>query len=352
MNRRILNVILPLAVGLLTACNNAHKTLDEAQPVKTATAIASDGARTVIYPGRTLSPSEVNVAFRVAGPIERVLVKRGDRVSKGQLIAELDPRDYEVQLAATEAEYAQAEAETRRIAALYEEQATTASNYDKARFGLQQLAEKLQNHRNQLADTRLTAPVSGYVRERLHEPGETVSAGMGVVALAADGAGVEVEIHLPATAYRHIGHLTSATALIEGLENPLPLTLISVAQGANASQLYTIRFAAGSAQGLTAGLSASVALTFTEGDDDAHLVSVPSTAVFSQEGQCYVFVVNGGKALRRQVHVEALHTDGNMDIQGIGAGDTVVSAGVHHLTDGQAVEPISEPSADNVGGLI
>lgn len=353
MNKRIFDcILLPIAVVVLCACSGTPTAPDEAQPVKTAVATGCSSERTTVYPGTTRSSSELSAAFRVAGTIERVLVKQGDRVNKGQVIAELDPRDYQVQLDATEAEYAQVLAQAQRVEALYQEQATTADNYDKARFGLRQLAGKLQNHRNQLNDTKLIAPVSGYVRERLHEPGETVAAGMGVVAIAADGQGVEVEIQLPAADYRHIDQIASATAGLNGLDTPIPLSLVSVAQAANASQLYTVRFAAGSTPGLTPGISVSVTLAFNEASERDGNVSIPGTAVLNEGGTCYVFIVRNGQAMKTKVAVKALHSDGNMEVKGLCEGDTVVSAGVHHLIDGQPVKLIAEPSQDNIGGLI
>ena len=337
---------------VLTACSGGSATREEAVCVKTAVAEATGGGGAVAYPGRTLSASEVVASFRVSGPLTQVLVDEGDYVKAGQLIAVMDARDYEVQLAATEAEYAQASAEAARIEALYKEQATTASVYDQARYGLAQLAEKLANHRNQLADTRLLAPVSGYVRGRLHEAGETVSAGMGVVALSADET-LEVEIRVPAADYGRMDDLEEAEATIGG-EN-YGAKVVHVSRTADASQLYSVRLSlSGGKQAdsktLTPGMSASVTLHFAgEGEGS---VSVPSTALLHKDGKCSVWLVEGGKARQQTVTVEAVHTDGSAQVKGLAAGSTVVCAGVSSLTDGQAVEPIAPPSEANVGGVI
>lgn len=345
-------VYLSVLVVAFVGCSGNSKNGTHVQAVKTSVAMATGGGQTITYPGRTKSGSEVSAAFRVSGTLERVLVQRGDHVVRGQVLAELDARDYEVQLAATEAEYAQAEAEAERIFALYAEQATTASNYDKARYGLQQLAEKRQLHRNQLSDTRLVAPVSGVVRERLHEAGETVGAGTGVVAIAADGGGVEVEVNVSVADWQRMGRLTKASAHREGETEVRPLSVVSVSGVAGASQLYAVRLlAAGAPWG--AGMAVAVDLTFTDDEEgETTAVSIPSTAVLNEGGRCYVFVVSNGKAVRREVKAIALHTDGNMEVTGLNAGETVVVAGVHHLTDGQDVESIGEPSELNVGGLI
>ena len=184
---------------LLVACTGSKsESVEEIRYVKTVQAVRISDAAELSYPGRTKSSEEVNVAFRVSGPIQRLLVKEGQFVSKGQLIAEMDPRDYEVQLSATQAEYEQIKADAERVMALYKEDGTTASNYDRARYGLQQITEKLAHHKNQLADTRLYAPISGYVQTKMHEAGETVSAGMPIVSMFNAG-DVEIEVFVPPT---------------------------------------------------------------------------------------------------------------------------------------------------------
>ena len=127
-----------MAVSVLCSCNGKKEAQEDVQYVMTATAKGGGNESQQTYPARTRSMEETNVAFRVSGTIERVFVKEGDYVRKGQLIATMDARDYRVQLEATQAEYAQIKADAERVIELYKEQATTASNYDKARYGLSQ----------------------------------------------------------------------------------------------------------------------------------------------------------------------------------------------------------------------
>ena len=179
MNYKVFLSILPALLPLFVSCN--HKTeqkADEEAVVRIDTVRAPEGAVELQYPGHVVAATEANVSFKVAGTLKRVLVSEGDYVKAGQLIAEIDPVDYKVQLSATEAEYAQIKADAERVMGLYQDGGTTASNYDKARYGLQQIEAKLQNHRNQLAYTRLVAPFSGRVQKRYFMGGENVSAGL------------------------------------------------------------------------------------------------------------------------------------------------------------------------------
>ena len=125
--------------------------------------------RSCNFPGKVKAAQDISLAFRVSGTISKIHVKDGARVQEGQLLAELDPTDYQVQLDATEAEYQQIKAEAERVMALYKDNGTTPNANDKAVYGLKQITAKYKHHKDQLAYTRLYAPFNGYVQKRLFE---------------------------------------------------------------------------------------------------------------------------------------------------------------------------------------
>ena len=360
MNRHISLFATALAVvcTLLTACGKAQKeTEEDVQYVKTAKAERISDAAELSYPGKTKSSEEVNVAFRVSGPIQRVMVQEGQFVSKGQLIAQMDPRDYEVQLAATQAEYEQIKAEAERVIALYNENSTTASNYDRARYGLQQITEKLAHHKHQLEDTRLYAPISGYIQSKMHESGETVSAGMPVVSMFNAG-DVEIEVFVPASDYARQNDLISATCSFEVTPGKAyPLEIVRVSKEANASQLYAARLRIKGdydRKKITPGMSTMVYASY-HAPNEVDGVTIPTTAIDRKDDHTSVFVLdtNTGTVKRRAVEVGRIDLDGNIQVlKGLKPNETVVCAGVRYLTDGQQVKEMEKTSKANVGGLL
>lgn len=341
---------------LLTGCNSKQET-DKVQYVKTATAASAGESSNISYPGRTKSADEVNVSFRVSGPISEVYVKEGNKVNKGQVIAVMDPRDYQTQFSATEAEYQSIKADAERVIAMYKEGNTTASNYDKARFGLDQITQKLNNHRNQLHDTKLVAPISGYVKKVLHEGGETVSAGMPIVSMFGSGT-VEVEVNISAIDYANRDRLNSVFCKFDIFpDEEYPLTIKSISPEANASQLYTVRLGFTNkydTSKITPGMSAMVYVNFSK-DSIENNVTIPTTALLNDNNRTTVFVYDSktGTVNSREVSVAKLHTDGTAEIcDGLKEGETVVSAGIHNITDGQKVKPLPKPSKTNIGGLL
>lgn len=343
---------------LLVACSKSKGAgEEEVQYVKTAKAKRISDAAELSYPGRTKSSEEVNVAFRVTGPIQHVYVKEGQFVRKGQLIAQMDPRDYQVQLSATQAEYEQIKADAERVMALYKEDGTTASNYDRARYGLQQITEKLAHHKNQLADTRLYAPISGYIQNKMHESGETVSAGMPIVSMFNAG-DVEIEVYVPASDYARQSDLLSATCSFDVTPGKVyPLEIVRVSKEANATQLYgaRLRIKGDYDHGkITPGMSTMVYVSYRAPNEE-NGVTVPTTAIDRQDEKTSVFVLdtNSGTVKRREVEVGRIDLDGNIQVlKGLEPQETVVSAGVRFLTDGQKVKEMEHTSKANVGGLL
>ncbi len=355
MKRSKISFCAMLVVVLLSMASCGHRRDNRAEqvPVVRIDTVVQAGVGSVLqFPGRVVAADEVNVSFRVAGPLRRVYAQEGKAVKAGQLLAEIDPTDYRVQLSATEAEYAQVKAEAERVMALYAENGTTASNYDKARYGLQQIEAKLQNHRNQLAYTRIYAPFSGVVQKCFFEGGETVAAGLPIVSILSSGK-LEVEVNLPAVSYMHIDEFQSYSCTLDVLPGlQLPLQLISVLPKANTNQLYTLRLRL-DPQGERVAPGMSAWVTIHTSADGASQMRVPTTAIAEDDGQSYVYLYESGTVRRVAVKVEMLHTDGTANVTGaLSAGDRIVTSGVHHLSDGARVEPLQPVSDTNVGGML
>jgi len=340
---------------LITSCGNKNEKSEESiATVKVETVKGSEQDNLLQYPGKVVSSTDASLSFKVAGTLKKVYVDEGDYVSAGQLIAILDDSDYRVQLNATKAEYAQIKADAERVIGLYKEGGTTASNYDKARYGLQQIEAKLQNHTNQLTYTRLYAPFSGYVDTKFFSSNETVGAGMPVVSIMGSGA-LEVEVNLPASSYVHRSTFCSYSCSLDVLPGEvIPLKMVSIMPQANSNQLYTMRLRIGKADSRIApGMSAWV--TINNCDSTSTEVSVPATSLLHKDGHHYIFLYNGQSRSVKQVEVSVLklHTDGTAVILGdVNVGDQVVSTGVHHISDGVKVELLEPVSKTNVGGLL
>lgn len=348
-------IVMGVLLGVMTSCGGSKENQEKAiSTVKVERAVSGEQSNKLQYPGKVVPSTDANLSFKVAGTLKRVFVDVGDHVKAGQLLAVMDDSDYKVQLDATKAEYAQIKADAERVMALYDEGGTTASNYDKARYGLEQIEAKLKNHTNQLAYTRIYAPFSGYVQDKFFDSNETVAAGMPVLSLLGTGA-LEVEINLPATSYVHRADFCDYNCTLDVIPGQkLPLRQISILPQANSNQLYTMRLRFTQADARIApGMATWV--TITTCDSTKTVVDVPSTALLQEDDHSYVYRYDEGTGSVKKVgvNIEKLRTNGMATIEGdVKVGDQVVTSGVHHISDGEKVRLLVPVSKTNVGGLL
>ncbi|MDL2239306.1 efflux RND transporter periplasmic adaptor subunit [Bacteroidales bacterium OttesenSCG-928-L14] len=343
-------------IFLFTGCKQKVAEVQTTPTVK-LTAVQSYGAESSIsFPGKVKASSEINLAFRISGPIVKINVHEGEFVRKGQVLAEMDSRDYAIQLSATEAEYKQIKAEVERVIRLYEKQSVSANDYEKAVSGLNQITAKYNAHKNALADTKLTAPFDGYIQKRYFDKNETVGAGMPIFAIISNDT-PEVEINIPANEFIRSNEFYSFTCRFDIYPNKIfPLELISISQKANLNQLYSVRLKLIDQQEVqtpTPGMSTMVNITLKS--EDNNIVAIPISALFERNGQTSVWVYDEVRqsVFVRNIKLSEILTDGTVTVsEGLKVGERIVTAGVHHLSEGEKVKLLPEASKTNVGGLL
>lgn len=340
--------LLPVIAG----CSQKAQIKDECVSVKIDTVQSGYYRQEIRFPAKIKPSEEVNLAFKVSGTLERIFVKEGEFVSGGSLVAQIDPRDYLLQLQAAEGEYNDIKVVADRVTALYADSVTTTADYDKVRYSLQQVSAKLENAKNRFADTKLYAPFDGYVKYKLFDSPAIVGAGTPVITFFSSGM-PEIEIYIPASTFRRRDEIKEFRMSFDFLQEPVTLKLINISPYANANQLYAVRLALPSTlkEKPMVGMSAMVDVVFHSGKDEYN--SIPATALFKDGNDSYVWVYADGKVKRRRVVVESLHTDGSAVIsQGLKEGEIIITAGVHALRENQLVKPLQAASVTNVGGLL
>ena len=339
------SLFLACAVLLLAACGRKPDALDPLVDIVTVQSVS--GSHHASYPGRTEAGTSTDLSFMLVGTIDKMLVKEGDHVSRGQVLARLDPRDYQVQLRATQAEYNQIKAECERVIAMHAERAVSDNNYDKARSGLEQITAKLDHHKDQLADCILTSPYDGYVEKVHRSDREAAAPGLPVVTIFSSN-GSDIIINIPETEYGRRRSITSCYAVFSSMPGrQVPLRIKSLASMANANQVYQMRLALKEqVEDITPGMSVMVYVNYGEGKQ-SNEVLVPAGALWAQAQQSYVyrFDEETSQITAVPVTVDNFRPDGNAIISnGLSDGDLVVASGIHHLADGQKVRRLTDPA--------
>lgn len=343
-----------LSLACLVGCKEGGKA-PKTPLVDIVEATSSASNHQTQYPGVTEAGQNATLSFKVLGNLEKVAVREGAPVHRGQLLASIDSRDYATQLSATQSEYRQIKAECERVIAMHEEQAVSDNDYDKAVSGLERISAKLKNHQDQLEDCKLLAPYDGYVGKIYRTAGESVAPGLPVISLFTSG-DTEVVINVPEQEFRQIQGSTSYEATFSALpDRRFPLTLKSSARKASGNQLYRLSFSLSEKSSeILPGMGAMVYIRHAAKEGDTSVV-LPVGALFSDNGQSYVFLFDKESSQIRKtaVFVEKLQADGKVKVSGaLQEGDSVVASGVSKLTDGQKVKPLASASDLNYGKLL
>src|SRR6478672_9839317 len=194
----------------IAACSARPDTAEHPQPVLVSHPAPMAGVSATAFPGEIRARQESALAFRVGGNLIRRSVDIGDQVKRGQVLAELDPADLQLQaqasqaqLSAARAELARASADRNRYAKLAQQQLVSRSAVDAqdaavaaAAGQVKAIAAQLDVARNAAGYAQLRAPRDGVIADRQAEAGQVVAAGQSVFTLAGD-VGREVAIALP-----------------------------------------------------------------------------------------------------------------------------------------------------------
>jgi multidrug efflux system membrane fusion protein len=349
-----------LLMATLTACGNRDKPVESPRPVlvvraDAALGPASDGV--TAYAGEIRAREETALSFRVGGKLVQRRVDVGDRVRRGDLLAELDPGDLQLQveslqaqLAAAEAQLARARADHARFASLAKDQLVSRSSLDQQTAALRAAEGQARAARAQLALSsnqagygQLRAPQDGAIASRLAEAGQVVAAGQTVFALAVDG-GREVAFALPEATIRDFS--VGQAVVIElwsaqGQRLPGRIREISPAADTQ-TRTYAARAALDpdASQRVDLGQSARV---YVPAAQAAVAMRLPLSAVHrGDKGGAEVWVIDPKtpKARSVQVRIGPYAADGVAVLSGLKPTDWVVAAGGHLLYEGQAVSPV------------
>jgi RND family efflux transporter MFP subunit len=349
------SAILVCCLAFLIGCTNNNKGQKEIiRKVKIESVQQADSLTVKQYPGLIKEAGEVNLAFRVAGPIQKILIKEGSYIKEGQLVARIDPRDYKVQLDAVQAQYEQVKAEADRVIELHSRESVAGNDYDKAVSGLKMIEAKLNNARDQLADTRLLAPFSGYIQKVNFLENEMINAGMPVASLI-DVRQLFAEVEIPVSLYVKRENILSYSGVQSTVsDEPFPLELLSYRKKAGNKQMYKVqlRLTPASQPQLAPGMD--VLVNIIQKNNENLQACVPLSALFNEGGKTYVWIYQPeGRVQKREVITGKLAGDGRIRIiSGVQISEKVVVAGVNNLFVDEKVEVLESVSETNVGGIL
>lgn len=290
----------------------------------------------------TIEPeNRVVVAAQEEGLVTALYVREGDQVARGEVLAQLDDRQLQAQLAEAQARLVEAEGQWRRANTLIQEGLITEAEADAARAAFAVAQARVQALTTRLSFTRITAPLAGVVTVRHVELGDLVSARAPVVELAAGRRVLRVPVSELDVVKLKPGD--SCAVRVDALSQrtfAARIARIFPAADRTSRQVTVEVVLEESAPELRPGFLARAELVVERLET---AMVVPEQVVLrGSDYPNFVYVVEGETARVRPVQV-GLRRGGEALIHaGLAAGDRVVVEGASLLRDGAAVKVIGE----------
>ncbi len=320
------------------------------------------------FPGQAKATQEVDLSFRVAGPLVTLPVNVGDTVPKGQELARIDPRDYKVDLRSAQGQLERAKAALKRAEADYDRvlriqkqdagavsQSLVDSNRQKAasnRAEIRSLQAAVDSARDRLGYTYLKAPFDGIITATYVENYEDVKAKQPIVRLI-DHSQIEMIVNIPEVLISHADYLKEAGKVFRVRFDSFPGREIEAQikeigkEASKTTRTYPVTLIMDQPEDIKIlpGMAGNAASTAPPPGMQGQLQTViPETAVFSpDENKTYVWIIDekSKKVNKREVKTGDLLDSGITVREGIEPGEWIATAGVHYLKEGQEVRILS-----------
>jgi multidrug efflux system membrane fusion protein len=352
--RPFLSATVPILLGLLllAGCSIPPENPQLPRPVRVVQVGEAAVHPTAGFAGEVTARRETALAFRIAGKLEARLVEVGDRVRKGQVVARLDADDYRLatqnlkaQLTAAKAECEFSRADLARYRDLLDQNIIAPPEFDRrqtaytaAKERVAALEAQLEQTANQLRYSELAAERDGVIAGFTVEVGDVVAVGQPVARLAQLDE-KEITLHVPEQRIAQVtpGQEVEVSLWSQG-ERRFRGSIREVAPAADpATRTYRVKAALldGREQALL-GMTATVWLKTTE----PAATVIPRSAVFTTHDdpkQPKVWLVDADTVRSTPVTLGAPLDGERIEVAGVAPGQTVVSAGVQRLMEGQTV---------------
>jgi len=337
---------LLLACAAAAGCGSELSGQDSIRTVKAVQVGLVETLDNLFLPGRAEATQEVNLGFEVSGTLVKRPVDKGDRVEKGQLLAQLDLRDFTNMLESARAEYDRARAHRDRIREAEKTGAVARQQLTDAEAKLNVAEAQVQIKKKALEDATILAPFSGSVAATYVENYQQVVAKQQVLRLL-DVSKIEITVNFPEnliTYVKHVPQIWCRFDTMPGRNFPVRVKEIGM-EASQATRTYPVTVIMDQPPDIEIlpGMAAEVFGRVTQPEAiSVRSFDIPLAAVFSdgKEPKSFLWTINMKDMTvhRREIKTGDLTSTGITVLEGISRGEWIVTAGVHYLAEGQKVQ--------------
>jgi len=334
----------------LTACQEAppEPTTAPTKLVKVITLSDEGATKYRNFPAIVEATDNALLAFRVSGQLQQLLVLPGAEVKQGDLLAKLDPTDYQLALASAQANYDLALSQFKRAEQLLSQQLVSRSGFDESKAQLQVTDAALKVAKTNLAYTELHAPFDGQVAQRFVQNFENITAQQAILTLQKNQS-IDIAIQLPEDFLANINKASQYQPEVRfeaQKKTVFRATLKEYDTEANsATKSFKVVFSLPNPTDFNVlpGMSATVSIELNKVmKTNIAGWRIPAEAIFGEtlNGQknSYVWLVNDNNQVEKTlVSISGINENGFSVSSGLKYGDRIVAAGVQMLNEGDTV---------------
>jgi membrane fusion protein, multidrug efflux system len=310
-------------------------------PVRLAAVTDDSAAQPVTATGVVALRDEIALSFKIGGVVAQVLPREGQTVGAGQLLATLDLREIDAQVAKAQSAAAKAERDLARVTRLQADSVATRQQLEDATTAAEVARADLQTAAVNRVYARIVAPAPGVVLRRAVEPGELVTSGTTVVTLGSRASGTILRAALPDRDIVRVRLGDRAVIHVDASPNrPFPGTVRQIAATSDPrTGTYAVEITIDAPAGLASGMIGRVEI-MAHGAE--RLRRVPVEALLEADGDRATLFALGADGRAKRVPVEVAFVRGEQaavrgDLSGL---TRVVTDGAAYLNDGSAVRVI------------
>jgi RND family efflux transporter MFP subunit len=318
----------------------AEKKEEKKLPVEVAVAKKGSISSWIVTTATLEADRQVTILSETTGTVSRLNVEEGTFVGEGQVLASLADNQKLVDVQKADIRLKNAIVELKRKETSFQDKIISMADYDKAKFEKDVAESELKAAQVALERLTIRAPFSGIITERFIEKGQNITLGLQLFTLL-DRDPLKARIFLPEKEVFGIERNQNVTLTLNAQKDVRFAGKIDQINPAVDAKTGTVKITIlinSAPEAVRPGSFVDVRLV-TQRHDNALLI--PKKALVEEAGEKYVFLLNKDLVVRRSVQV-GFTDDTNAEIlNGIGDGNTVVTAGQGSLRDGSRAEVVA-----------
>ncbi|MFA7404129.1 MAG: efflux RND transporter periplasmic adaptor subunit [Pelobacteraceae bacterium] len=370
MRNYVLFATIVLTVAAAAGCSKKHEAgKTESAPVAVVKGVSLETVKIVAVPelldvvGSVRARTSAVVSTRIPGSISVLRVREGDRVKKGQLLAQLDAQENQATAAMATAGIDEArrgvdEAMSRKKLAdttydryqnLLKEQAISRQEFDvrqaekdmatqgvaRAESRLRQAQEGAKASTTMSDYTRIIAPISGIIASKQADLGASVFPGQPLMTIEDDGS-YQLELALPENVATKVKPGSPLLVTLDAIGSSFPAKIAEIVPTADPGSRTFMAKIALNQKGLKSGMFGRGAITL---GTSVNGITVPKKAVVDHGALTSVWTLDKENVARMRIVKVGRQTGERVEIlSGLSEGDRVVAAGAEKVTEGARVE--------------